>query len=95
MGEAGLIGVTAALGCVGTTGGLPLLNQVTGMVWRIHTVPTQRQEDETMVVLVIGLAAALGLVALGLGVFVLGQPARTPVMLVESDVRRDGRGILP
>ena len=41
-----------------------------------------------MIVLVIGITAALGFAALGLGVFVLGQPARTPVMLVESDVRK-------
>jgi hypothetical protein len=48
-----------------------------------------------MVVLVIGLTAALGFCALGLGVFVLGQPAHTPVMLVASDVRRHVRGMLP
>jgi hypothetical protein len=34
-----------------------------------------------MLALVIGITAALGFTALGLGVFVLGQPARTPVML--------------
>ena len=48
-----------------------------------------------MIALLIDLMAALGFVALGLGVFVLRQPARTPVMLVESDVRRGVRGILP
>jgi hypothetical protein len=41
------------------------------------------------------MTVALGFVALGLAVFVLGQPARVPVMLVESDMRGDVRGILP
>jgi hypothetical protein len=53
------------------------------------------KEDETMVVLVIGFMAALGCVALGLRVFVLGPLTRTPVMLVESDVRGGVCGILP
>jgi hypothetical protein len=48
-----------------------------------------------MVTIVTGIAAALGLIALALGVFVLGQPARAPVVLGESDVRRGVRGILP
>ena len=48
-----------------------------------------------MIALVIGMSAALGFAALGLGVFVLGQPARTPVIRVESDVRRSVHGILP
>jgi len=45
--------------------------------------------------LVIGITALLGFVALGLRVFVLRPPAHAPTMLVESDVRRDVRGIIP
>jgi hypothetical protein len=48
-----------------------------------------------MGVLIHGLTAALGFVALGLAVVVLRQPARPSVMLVESDVRGGVRGILP
>ena len=48
-----------------------------------------------MIALVIGISAALGFAALGLGVFVLGQPARTPVLRGESDVRRSVHGMLP
>ncbi len=54
-----------------------------------------KKEEKTVIALVIGITAALGFTALGLGVFVLGQPARTPVILVESDVRRGMRDILP
>jgi hypothetical protein len=48
-----------------------------------------------MGVLVIGLTVALGCAVLGLAVFGLRQPACDSVMLVESDVRRGMRGILP
>jgi hypothetical protein len=48
-----------------------------------------------MIALVIGITAALGFTALGLGVFVLGQPAHALVMRVESNVRSGVRGILP
>jgi hypothetical protein len=48
-----------------------------------------------MGVLIIGLMATLGCVTLGLAVRILRQPARPPVMLVESDVRGGVRGILP
>ena len=53
------------------------------------------KKEETMVGLVIGLTVALGCVARGLVVFVLGPPAHVPVMLAESDVRGGVRGILP
>jgi hypothetical protein len=48
-----------------------------------------------MIALLIGLTAALGCMALGMGIFMLGQPARAPVMLIESDVRGSVRDILP
>lgn len=61
-----------------------------------------------LIPLLIGITAALGLVALGLGGVVLATPAdvprdgntrdtgaKTPCMLVESDVRGGVRGILP
>jgi hypothetical protein len=60
---------------------------------------------KTLLTLLIDITIGLGLVALGLGVFVLGptfspgggvlQPARRPVMLVESDVREGVGGIIP
>lgn len=46
-----------------------------------------KREENTVIALVIGITAALGFAALGLGVFVLGQPARAPVMRVESEAR--------
>jgi hypothetical protein len=48
-----------------------------------------------VIALVIGITAALGFAALGLGVFVLGQPARTPIMRVESDMRQGMHTIIP
>jgi hypothetical protein len=48
-----------------------------------------------MIALLIGLTAALGCLALGVGVFVLGHPARAPDLLGESDIRGGVRGILP
>jgi hypothetical protein len=55
--------------------------------------------------LVMGMTTMLGVVALGVGGFVAHwassrgcdtpQPARTPVLLVESDVRGGVHGILP
>jgi hypothetical protein len=52
-------------------------------------------EKNTMIALVIGITAALGFAALGLGVFVMGQPARTPVMRVESEAHSGVRAIIP
>jgi len=48
-----------------------------------------------MIALLISLTLALGCMALGVGVLVLGHPTRSPAMLVESDVHRGARGILP
>ena len=48
-----------------------------------------------MIALVIGITAALGFAALGLGVFVLGQPVRAAVIRVESDARSGVRAIIP
>ena len=45
--------------------------------------------------LLIGLTAALGVLALGVGVFVLGHPTRAPALLVENDIREGVRGVLP
>ena len=53
------------------------------------------REEKIMIALLIGLTAALGCMALGVGVFVLGQPATPPPLLAESDVRGGVRGILP
>jgi hypothetical protein len=60
---------------------------------------------ETLLTLLVAITLGLGLMALGLGVLVRGptgspgggvlQPARRPVMLVESDVRAGVGGILP
>jgi hypothetical protein len=59
---------------------------------------------ETLLTLLVDITLGLGLLALGLGVFVLGptcapggvpQPACRPVMLVESDVREGIGGIIP
>ena len=60
---------------------------------------------KTLLTLIVDITIGLGLMALGLGVFVLGptfspgggvlQPARRPVMLVESDVREGVGGIIP
>jgi hypothetical protein len=60
---------------------------------------------KTLLTLLVDITIGLGLVALGLGVFVLGptfspgggalQPSRRPVMLVESDVREGVGGIIP
>jgi hypothetical protein len=70
--------------------------------------PVWYMEDKdmkTLLTLLVDITIGLGLLALGLGVFVLGppcapgggvpQPARRPVMLVESDVREGVGGILP
>ena len=63
------------------------------------------KDMETFLTLLVDITIGLGLIALGLGVFVLGptcspgggvlQPARPPVMLVESDVREGIGGIIP
>jgi hypothetical protein len=60
---------------------------------------------ETLTALLTGASIVLGLIALGCGGVVAGpacspgrhapRPARTPVMLVESDVHGGVRGILP
>jgi hypothetical protein len=60
---------------------------------------------ETLLTLLIGITIGLGMIALGLGIFVLGPivsagrsglpPAHRPVMLVESDVREGVGGIIP
>jgi hypothetical protein len=60
---------------------------------------------ETLLTLLVGITIGLGLMAIGLGVFVLrpaGSPgsgvlpsAHRPVMLVESDVRAGVGSILP
>jgi hypothetical protein len=48
-----------------------------------------------MVALLIGLTAALGFLALGVGMFVLGHQTCAPALLVENDVHGGVRGILP
>jgi hypothetical protein len=63
------------------------------------------QAMETLLTLLGDITLGLGLLALGLGVFVFGptcapgggvpKSARRPVMLVESDVRKGVGGILP
>jgi hypothetical protein len=60
---------------------------------------------KTLLTLLIGITIGLGMIALGLGIFVLGPivspgrsglpPAHRPVMLVESDVREGVGGIIP
>jgi hypothetical protein len=63
------------------------------------------KDMETLLTLLADITIGLGLMALGLGVFVLGptfspgggvlQPACRPVILVESDVREGVGGIIP
>ena len=60
---------------------------------------------KTLLTLLVDITIGLGLLALGLGVFVRGptcppgggvpQPAGRPSMLVESDVREGVGGIIP
>jgi hypothetical protein len=53
------------------------------------------KEEQIMGALLICLTAALGFLALGVGVLVLGHPTRAPTLLGEREVRKGVRNMLP